>query len=264
MEELLVIKIGGNVIDDAEALDSFLQNLGSIRTPKILVHGGGKMATELSAKLGITTNLVEGRRITDAETIKVVTMTYAGWINKTIVAKLQAKDITAIGLSGADANLLPAVKRPVKDIDYGWVGDLDSSLINTGLINHLLTGGLMLVVAPISCDDDGNLLNINADTVARTLAEGMSEDFNTTLIYCFEKNGLLADVDNEQSVIAELNETKAALLKSTGAVSKGMVPKIDNALGAVKNGVSCVVIGHAAHIKQLAQKQKGYGTRITK
>ena len=251
MQKLLVVKVGGNIIDNAPALDSFLANLAAIDGHKILVHGGGKLATELSTQLNIPTQMVEGRRITDTETIKVVTMTYAGWVNKTIVAQLQAKDCTAIGLSGADAKLIPAVKRPVKDIDYGWVGDLEAKKVNATFLKTLLVSGVTPVVAPISCDAEGNLLNVNADTVARTLAEAMGKDYAVTLAYCFEKNGLLMDVNDDNSVIEEITLVNAKELKASGVISDGMVPKIDNAFGAIANGVNTVVIGHANNIVKI-------------
>jgi acetylglutamate kinase len=262
MKELLIIKIGGNIIDDERALSVFLSDLASISTPKILIHGGGKLATELSNKLGIETRMIEGRRITDEETIKIVTMTYAGWINKNIVARLQAKGLTAIGLSGADAGLIPAVRRPVKDIDYGWVGDILTEKINSTFLNKLLTDGITPVIAPIASDGEGHLLNVNADTIAQSLAEAMSSLYDTTLVYCFEKKGLLSDVNDESSVVAKVTQKDAESMKANGTITKGMIPKIDNAFKAINNGVKTVMIGHAADIKQIAQKQKGYGTYI--
>ena len=262
MKELLVIKIGGNIIDDEHALSAFLADLSSISTPKILIHGGGKLATELSSKLGIETKMVEGRRITDEETIKVVTMTYAGWINKNIVAQLQAQGLTAIGLSGADANLIPAIKRPVKDIDYGWVGDILTDKINTSFLSKLIDDGITPVIAPIASDGAGHLLNVNADTIAQSLAEALSSLYDTTLVYCFEKKGLLSDVNDESSVVTEVTQKDAEAMKANGIITKGMIPKIDNAFKAINNGVKTVVIGHAGDIKQIAQKQKGYGTYI--
>lgn len=264
MEELLVIKIGGNIIDNAEALSSFLQDFATITANKILVHGGGKLATELSNRLGIATRLVDGRRITDTETIKVVTMTYAGWINKSIVAVLNCKSCTALGLTGADARLLPATKRAVGAVDYGWVGDIDKSDVNTGFLKALLAQHITPVVAPLSADNTGNLLNINADTVARTLAEAMAAHYNVSLIYCFEKNGLLKDVNDSESVIHSIDTASAEELKNTGIISQGMLPKIDNALAAINNGVKSVQLGHAQHILQLAGRQKGFGTTVIK
>ena len=263
MQELLVIKIGGNIIDNQGALTSFLEDIAGIAIPKILVHGGGKLATELSSKLGVPANIIDGRRVTDDETLKIVTMTYAGWINKSITARLQAKGCSAIGLCGADAKILPAVKRSKGEVDYGWVGDMELQDVNTTFLNQLIETGFTLVIAPISSNSEGQLLNVNADTVARTLAGALSKCYKISLIYCFEKNGLLMDVNDEASVIPEIDEPKAIALKAAGAISKGMIPKIDNALGAVKNGVSHVIIGHASHIKAMAAKQKGYGTYIT-
>lgn len=263
MEELIVIKIGGNIIDDTEALHTFLCDFAAIVSPKILIHGGGKLATQLSSKLGIETKMVEGRRITDEETVKVVTMTYAGWVNKTIVAALQSRQCNALGLSGADANLIPALKRPVKDLDYGWVGDIDKARVNTAFLNNVLAMGIAPVIAPISCNADGHLLNINADTIAKTVAEAMSSCYRVKLVYCFEKSGLLRDINDDSSVINEIDFTLAEQLKTEGIISAGMVPKIDNALEAVSNGVSEVVVGHAKNILQMANGEKGFGTIIT-
>ena len=262
MKELLIIKIGGNVIDDEKALNDFLSDIAGITTPKILVHGGGKIATQLSGKLGIETKMIDGRRITDAETLKVVTMTYAGWINKSIVAALQSKGSIAIGLSGADANLIPAIKRPVLDIDYGYVGDILNDKINTTFLKSMIDHGITPVIAPIASDAAGQLLNVNADTIAQSLAEAISAVYDTTLIYCFEKRGLLADVNDEASIIHEISYESAQRMKANGSISNGMIPKIDNAFKAIKNGVKTVVIGHAADIKMIAQKQKGHGTYI--
>jgi acetylglutamate kinase len=259
---LLIIKIGGNIIDDEKALSSFLDDYASLPHKKILVHGGGKLATELSTKLGIETKLVEGRRITDEQTIKVVTMTYAGWINKNIVALLQSRQINSLGLCGADAQLIPAVKRPVREIDYGWVGDVVKEKINASFLKTLLTENINPVIAPLSCDAQGHLLNINADTVAQSLAEVMSRFYAVTLIYGFEKNGLLQNVQDNASLIHEINFENAEALKTKGVITGGMIPKIDNAFAAIKNGVETVIIGNASHIRQLAANEKGYGTRI--
>ncbi len=262
MQELTVVKIGGNVLDKEEALDAFLQDFAVLQGPKILVHGGGKLATELSAKLGIETNMVDGRRVTGEATIRIVTMVYAGFINKSVVAALQVKGCNAIGLSGADARLLPAVKRPVKEVDYGLVGDIHASEVNVALLRQLLHAGITPVIAPISCNAEGQLLNINADTVAKTIAAAFGTSYVTTLIYCFEKNGLLRNVADEQSVIAEIDVQSAEAMKTDGSINKGMVPKIDNAFDAIKNGVSAVYIGHANHILQMKNRTAGFGTCI--
>lgn len=263
MQELLVIKIGGNIVDRPEMLQDFTKALVKIDLPIILVHGGGKIATELSNKLNIPTQMVEGRRITDSETIKVVTMTYAGWVNKNIVSLLQAQGCNAIGLSGADAALIPATKRAVKDIDYGWVGDIDAAKVNVSFLQQVLAMALTPVVAPVSCDPNGKLLNINADTIASTLAIALSDLYKVRLIYCFERKGLLADVNNENSVIAHINDTLALQYKTDGTINAGMIPKVDNALTALHSGVQQVVIGHANDILQIAQSTPGYGTYFT-
>ncbi|MFN8323089.1 MAG: acetylglutamate kinase [Chitinophagales bacterium] len=262
MEKLIIIKIGSNIIDDSEALNTFLIDFAAITSPKILIHGGGKLATQLSAKLGIETKMIEGRRVTDEETVKVVTMTYAGWVNKTIVASLQSKKCNALGLCGADASLIPAIKRPAKDIDYGWVGDIDKVKVNTAFLNTVLNMGIAPVIAPISSNTDGHLLNINADTVAKTVAEAMSLYYLVKLVYCFDKNGLLLNVNDDSSVINEIDFNLAEKLKKEGFINEGMVPKIDNALEAVANGVTNVVIGHAKSILQMTNGEKGFGTII--
>lgn len=262
MQELIVVKIGGNVIDDDKALHSFLHDFAAIGGHKILVHGGGKLATELSYKLGIETKMVEGRRITDEATIKIVTMTYAGYINKKIAAILQAKGCNAIGMSGVDARIIPAVKRPIREIDYGWVGDIKSEEVNSNFLHKILEAGITPVIAPIACDDEGHLLNINADTVAQSIATATSRQYNVRLVYCFEKIGVLTNVEDDNSVIAAITISDGDTLKVNGTISKGMIPKIDNACSAIKSGVKSVVIGHAAHISQIAKKEKGYGTTI--
>ncbi len=263
MGQLIVIKIGGNVVDNTPVLEKFLSDLCTIDGPKILVHGGGKLATELSTRLGIETKMIEGRRITDDATIKIVTMTYAGFINKTIVAKINACGGNAIGLSGVDAHLIPAARRPVKDIDYGWVGDILPGRINTNLLSALLSAGLTPVIAPISGTAGGHLLNINADTIAQSLAVAMSNLYQTILIYCFEKNGVLSDVTDEASVIPLIRISEVAELKANGTIGSGMIPKIDNACQAVSDGVSQVIIGRSDDIISIANNKHGYGTRIS-
>lgn len=264
MEKLLVVKIGGNILDDEPALKKFLADFASISGNKLLVHGGGKVATELSARLGIKTEMADGRRITGEATIKVVTMAYAGWLNKSLTAGLQALGCSAIGLCGADAQLIPAVKRPVNEIDYGWVGDILQDKINAEFLSGLFQAGFTPVIAPITSDGKGHLLNINADTVAQALARALSTLFDTTLVYCFEKNGLLRNVNDDDSVIEQIDAPVSERLKQEGIISKGMIPKIDNALDAAKAGVQHIMIGHAAFIAQMAQQQKGYGTSITR
>lgn len=262
LQELYVIKIGGYILDNEKLLSRFLSDFASLPSNKVLIHGGGKLATELSHKLGIETKMIDGRRVTDEDTIRIVTMTYAGWINKSITAKLQTHNCPALGLSGVDAQLIPAVKRPIKNIDYGWVGDVLPGKINVSFFKSILEQNMVPVIAPISCNDQGQLLNINADTIAQYIAESLSPYFATTLVYCFEKNGLLENVQDDSTVISEISLETAADMKQSGTITSGMLPKIDNAFQAIKNGVQTVMIGNALHVRQLALKLNGYGTRI--
>lgn len=245
MEKLFVIKIGGNVIDNDDALDAFLKRFASIQAPRILIHGGGKIATRLGEKLGIESKYVNGRRITDDQTIDLVTMVYGGLVNKKIVAALQAMGCNAIGLTGADANLIPAVKRPVKDVDFGWVGDIPSEKINAKPARKLLQQGWVPVVAPLTHDTNGHILNTNADTIASVLAVGLSAWYDVRLVYCFEKKGVLEDVENDDSVVRLITPTIYDKLKAGNRLFAGILPKIDNAFAAIEAGVGEVLIGHA-------------------
>ena len=255
MEPLIVIKIGGNIIDDETKLSSFLSAFADIPAKKILVHGGGKLATRLAEKLGIEQQLIDGRRITDAETLKIVTMVYAGYVNKNIVAQLQAKNCNALGLCGADGDSILAHKRQHPIIDYGYVGDIDA--INSNLLTSLLDQNIAIVFAPITHDQQGQLLNTNADTIAQELAKAMSHEFDVTLIYSFEKSGVLSDANDDNTVIKNLNwnyyqELKSPLPgKGTAKIFAGMIPKLDNAFAAINSGVKKVVIGKAEHLNEL-------------
>ena len=251
MEKVFVIKIGGNIIDDAEALDVFLQLFSNIKQPKILIHGGGKLATDLAAKLNIKQQLIEGRRVTDAETLEAVTMVYAGAINKNIVAKLQANCCNALGLSGADANLISASKRIVNKIDYGFVGDIKTNGINTSFLQLLFENNITPVIAPITHNNEGQLLNTNADSIANEIAKALSKQFEVHLIYCFNKKGILKDVNDENSVIKTITNEKAVNLKLEGNIHEGMIPKIDNALQAAAAGVHKVSLGHALELDDI-------------
>lgn len=255
METLYVIKIGGNIIDDELKLSSFLRLFASLQGKKILVHGGGKLATKLANGMGIQQQMVEGRRITDAETLKIVTMVYAGYINKNIVAQLQANQCDAIGLSGADGNLILAHKRKHASIDFGFVGDVD--MVNVSLIRKLVEENIALVVAPITHDGEGLLLNTNADTIAQEIAKAASKYFATTLIYTFEKEGVLRDIENETSVIPILFPEEYEQLKKGGHIFEGMIPKLDNAFTALAYGVNKVVIGKAEQLKELVIGNSG-------
>lgn len=255
MSVLYIIKIGGNIIDDEVKLTSFLKTFSSIEGKKILVHGGGKLATKLADQLGIQQEMIDGRRITNAETLKIVTMVYAGYINKNIVTKLQANGCNAIGLSGADGNMIKAHKRKHTSIDYGFVGDIDS--VNTDLLRNLLDNGLTVVTAPVTHDTSGQLLNTNADTIAQEIAKALSNSYEVQLIYSFEKKGVLLDVDDENSVIPQINPSYYAELKEKQLIFAGMIPKLDNAFAALDNGVAKVVIGNAEHLSEMVQGESG-------
>lgn len=255
MKPLYIIKIGGNIVDDELKLSSFLQEFSAIRENKILVHGGGKLANKLAEKLGIEQKMIDGRRITDSETLKVVTMVYAGLINKNIVAQLQANGCSAIGLSGADANTILAHKRINAAHDYGFVGDIDS--INSEFLNQLLENKMIIVFAPITHDKKGQLLNTNADTIAQEIAKAMSGFYHTNLIYSFEKTGVLTDVDDESSRIEEINPSYYTQLKEEKKIFAGMIPKLDNAFAALNNGVKKVIIGKAEDLTGLISGTAG-------
>ncbi len=257
MEKLVVVKIGGNIIDDSTALNKFLEIFASIQEHKILVHGGGKSATEMAATLDIPQKMVEGRRITDEQTLKVVTMVYAGFINKNIVAKLQANACNAIGLTGADANIISAKKRLVKSIDYGFVGDIILNGINTNNIRVFITNNFTPVVAPLTHDGNGQLLNTNADTIANEIAKAMSEHYEVQLIYCFDKKGVLENINDETSVIKLITKENIETLKANKIIHEGMIPKIDNALLAVQSGVQTVVIGHGLALNEIINGNAG-------
>jgi acetylglutamate kinase len=255
MEKLIVIKIGGNIIDDAEKLSSFLADFAKVEGKKILIHGGGKLATKLAADLGVAQQMVDGRRITDAETLKIVTMVYAGYINKNVVAQLQANHCNAIGLSGADGNLIQAHKRNHPTINYGFVGDVDA--VNATLIDSLLQQHLSVVIAPITQDGNGQLLNTNADTIAQEIAKAMGSLYAVELIYSFEKSGVLLNADDDSSVIPSINPATYIDLKAQNIIFAGMIPKLDNAFAALKSGVSKVIIGKAEQLQQLIAGTSG-------
>jgi len=257
MNPLYVIKIGGNIIDDEQKLKAFLSNFALLKGRKILVHGGGKLATRMAGQLGIQQQMIEGRRITDAETLRIVTMVYAGYINKNIVACLQSHQCNAIGITGADANLIPATKRQHATIDYGFVGDVTNLQPAVGTWQLLLDTGLTPVVAPITHNGNGQLLNTNADTIAQEIAKGLSGMYEVQLIYSFEKSGVLLDVEDEQSVIGTINPSYYAGLKEKGLIFAGMIPKLDNAFEALSHGVKKVIIGKAEQLDELIGGRAG-------
>lgn len=246
MDKLSVVKIGGNVIEDATALESFLTDFSQMTGLKILVHGGGKKATAMAHQLNVPVKIVDGRRITDAPNLDIITMLYGGKINKSMVAQLQSLDCNALGISGADGNAIQALKRPVKKIDYGFVGDIVA--VNGSFFGHLLAERLTPVCCAITHDKKGQLLNTNADTIAATIAKTMSEYFEVSLWYCFEKQGVLENIEDEDSVIKVITPKKYKKLKAANSIHSGMIPKIDNCFDALNAGVNVVKIGAAKMI----------------
>ena len=258
MDKLYVIKIGGNIIDDEEKFSSFLKEFASIKERKILIHGGGKLATNLAQQLNIPQQLIDGRRITDKETLKVITMVYAGYINKNITALLQANNCNAIGLCGADGDLIRAHKRVHLTIDYGFVGDIDK--VNSEWLGKLLEEDVTPVIAPVSHDNNGQLLNTNADTIAQEIAKSMATTYAVTLVYSFEKKGVLQNAEDDSSVINEIDPSSYKDLKERQIIHSGMIPKLDNAFAALTSGVKKVIIGKAEELGQLISGTSG--TRI--
>ena len=251
-DKLTIVKIGGNVINDKEALTSFLVNFTSIEGLKILVHGGGKKATELAAQIGLAPKILNGRRVTDEANLELVTMVYAGLLSKKIVAQLQQHNCNAIGLSGADANCIKAHKRIVKEIDYGFAGDVDK--VNDSVIKLLLENNLTPVFCAITHDKNGQLLNTNADTIASELASGLANHFQVVLTYCFEKNGVLKDVNDNDSVIENIDSKNYEELKKENIIADGMLPKLENCFYALNNGVEKIIIGNSTVITNKSQK----------
>ncbi len=260
MNQLFVVKVGGNVIDDPQRLRQFLYDFVSLPGSKILVHGGGKIATETGDRMGVESVYVGGRRVTDADTLRLVTMVYGGLVNKEIVVALQAQGANAIGLTGADGNLMKAKRRPVSGVDYGYVGDMQQGDVNTDLLSALLERNLLPVLAPLTHDGAGSMLNTNADTIAQEVAVAMSSAYQVQLIYCFEKRGVLRNPEDEASVIQDIRKTDFDQLKTAGVITGGMVPKLENAFAAIKEGVEKVIIGQADEIRTLAAG--GTGTKI--
>ena len=245
-EKLTVIKVGGKIVEEEATLLQLLNDFAAISGHKVLVHGGGRSATKIAAQLGIESKMVNGRRITDAETLKVVTMVYGGLVNKNIVAGLQARGVNALGLTGADMNVIRSVKRPVKEVDYGFVGDVEK--VDASLLADLIHKGVVPVMAPLTHDGQGNMLNTNADTIAGETAKALSALFDVTLVYCFEKKGVLANPDDDDSVIPLITRADFARLVADGTVAGGMLPKLENAFNAISAGVSRVNITLATAI----------------
>ena len=250
-----MVKVGGNIVEAPDTLETLLHRFSALEGLKVLVHGGGRTATEVAAKLGVETHMVDGRRITDADMLRVVTMVYGGLVNKQVVARLQACGVNALGLTGADMNLIRSHRRPERNgVDFGFVGDVDT--VDGERLAQLLHSGVTPVVAPLTHDGEGHLLNTNADTMAGEVAKALARQFEVTLVYCFEHAGVLADPDNEASVIPLITRRDFDVLKAQGVVTGGMLPKIENCLSAVGAGVRRVVITRADTL------QEGCGTTI--
>ena len=246
-EKLTIVKVGGAVVEDELQLSQLLKDFSAIEGRKVLVHGGGRKATKMAERLGIETKMVDGRRITDADMLEVVTMVYGGLVNKNLVARLQANGVNALGLTGADANAIRSHKRPLKNgVDYGFVGDVDQA--NGEMLGGLIEAGITPVMAPLTHDGEGHILNTNADTIASETAKALANLYDVTLIFSFEKKGVLSNPDDDDSVIATINHADFARYKADGTISGGMLPKIENALNAVDAGVSKVIITLATAI----------------
>lgn len=256
MDRLTIVKVGGKVVEEPELLNRLLDDFNTITGYKILVHGGGKAATDLATRLGVETKMVDGRRITDLETLEIVTMVYGGLINKRVVAGLQARNCNALGLTGADLDLIRARKRPVDDIDYGYAGDVEN--VNSRELRLILGENVIPVVAPLTHDGHGTMLNTNADTIASRLAIELSHYYKVLLFFCFEKRGVLSDPLDDNSALGELSEPQFIDYQESGIISSGMIPKLYNGFKALHNGVSEVLITNPENF------YKGRGTRLVR
>ena len=245
-EKLTLIKVGGGVVEEEASLHQLLDDFAAIKGYKVLVHGGGRSATKIAAQLGIESKMINGRRITDSETLKVVTMVYAGLVNKNIIAGLQSRGVNALGLTGADMNVILSQKRPVTDVDYGFVGDVER--VDASLLSDLIHKGIVPVMAPLTHDGKGNLLNTNADTIAGETAKALAALFDVTLIYCFEKKGVLRNAEDDESIIPQITREEFAQYVAKGIIQGGMIPKLENSFDAIEAGVSEVIITSATAI----------------
>ena len=255
-EKLTIVKVGGKILEESESLNLLLDEFSAIEGSKLLVHGGGRTATKLASDLGIETRMVEGRRITDTSMLRVVTMVYGGLVNKDVVARLNARGVRALGLTGADMDVIRSHRRTGTAIDYGFVGDVDR--VDAEVLVMLLKGGITPVMAPLTHDGQGTMLNTNADTIASQTAQALAKAFDVSLVYCFEKKGVLTNPDDDDSVVAHINSSLYDMLKAEGAIQGGMIPKLDNSFAALRKGVSKVVI---TKVGQLTQPDAG--TTIT-
>ena len=251
MEQITVVKVGGKILEDEATLQALLRDFAAIEGKKVLVHGGGRSATKMAARLGVETTMIEGRRVTDDAMLDIVTMVYGGLVNKQVVARLQACGINALGVTGADLNLIHSHKRPVGAVDYGWVGDVDAA--DSDMLGNLIAMGAVPVVAPLTHDGMGHLLNTNADSMAGAVATALARLFDVRLVFCFEKEGVLEREDDDNSVIPVINLEKYARLKADGVVKDGMIPKLDNSFGTLHRGVKEVIITKAANLTDLAK-----------
>lgn len=245
-EKLTVVKVGGKIVEEDQSLADLLNDFASIKGYKVLVHGGGRSATALAAQLGIESKMVNGRRITDRETLKVVTMVYGGLVNKNIVAGLQARGINALGLTGADLNVIRSEKRPVKEVDYGFVGDVKQA--DGAMLADLIRKNIVPVMAPLTHDGAGNMLNTNADTIAGETAKALAAHFDVTLVYCFEKKGVLRNEADDDSVIPQITPADFERYVAEGVIQGGMIPKLENSFEAINAGVTRVIITKASQI----------------
>ena len=248
-EKLTIVKVGGKIVEDEQSLAQLIHDFSTLEGHKVLVHGGGRTATDIAAHLGIETQMVNGRRVTDADMLRVVTMVYGGLVNKNVVAKLQACGVCALGLTGADIDVIRSHKRIVKDVDYGFVGDVDH--VDGERLANLIRSGIVPVMAPLTHDGMGNMLNTNADTIASETAKALAQHFDVTLTYCFEHAGVLSNPDEPSSVISNINRESFNKLVADGTVSGGMIPKLENCLAAVDAGVGRVVITNANDIQNV-------------
>ena len=246
MEKLTLIKVGGKIVEEDNSLNDLLMEFKKIEGYKVLVHGGGRSATKLAERLGLESKMVNGRRITDLETLQVVTMVYGGLVNKNIVAKLQALDVNALGLTGVDMNIMRSERRPVKEVDYGYVGDVKE--VNADILQYLIKQGIVPILAPLTHDKKGNILNTNADTIASEAAQALAKHFDVSLVFCFEKKGVLLDENDDDSVIPHLSYSDFQKYAESGVIQGGMLPKLENAFQAIEKGVKEVVITKASNI----------------
>ncbi len=260
MDKLTLIKVGGKIVEEPESLQRLLYDFSKIEGHKVLVHGGGRSATAMATRLGVESQMVNGRRITDSEMLKVVTMVYGGLVNKQIVAGLQSLNINALGLTGADMNYMRSEKRPVKDIDYGFVGDVKQ--VNSDILSELIAKDVVPVLAPLTHDKKGNLLNTNADTIAAEAAKALSKYFKVTLMFCFEKKGVLTDENDEDSLIPEMNYELFNEYVEKGIITGGMIPKLENSFEALRAGVEKIIITRAEQINTLSRHSSHQGTLI--